>query len=449
MKKFRHFEEVIKQVGSLGRFQWCTYALMQYSMIFQAFNQNMMAFGKIEPPVKCDYTNTTTDAYSCRNSSIYCTDTDKVEFHSIVLEWNLFCDLAHVPITIISIQMLGLIPGSLFFNHLIDNYGRKWSSHLLTLGVFILGLSSAFSISWQMFAVFRFLIGFLFGGLFMVTIVLQMEILEEKDRTFIYALDFWSVGNCVLSLLAFLTRDWKTLVIVSNCLCIPLLFLWYGVQESPRWLLQQGRMEEAHKILNRIARWNRKPSVTVESLQEIVAYSKGNKEKLGCTSQHSIFDIFTTKKSSLYFLTLAFGWLTCSCINYGLLYDNTSWAGNPFLNFTLANAIRMMFQALFVIGDKVIKIRRRLQYLIPLGAICVMITSVTIIALFQKNSTSEIVMTTIGLISTGMVGLLWLMICILPVELFPTVIRHIALGGCSVAARIGGVLGPQLLNMVS
>lgn len=349
MKRYGNFEEILRDVGSLGRYQWVLYALMQYSNFLEVFNQNFMAFGKIEPSWRCNMTSSNESVseakpMSCPNFSICQQIPDEeLHFYSQVREWGLYCDLSYVPMFIVSMQMFGIMPGAVVFSHLIDNYGRKWPVVLLNAGVLVLGLSSSFVDRWQMFAAIRFLIGFLFGGLFMVTSVIQMEVVKENDRMSFYALDCWPVASVVLALLAYLTHSWRRLSIVTNCMCIPMLFLLFWIRESPRWLIQKQRYQEAADILNYMAKCNRK-KIRIE-MQDLVEMVENNKQpKKG---RVSFLDVFHSKQSAVHFLTLSYAWLALGCVTYGLVYQNTAYTGNPFVNFAAAAALRILTQVGF------------------------------------------------------------------------------------------------------
>lgn len=367
MKRYGHFEEILKDVGSWGCYQWFVYGLMQYSNLLQAYNQNFMAFGKIEPAWKCgqsikDENGTVSIAFdenaaakpmTCPNFTV-CQQVpdEELHFYSQVRDWGLYCDLSYVPMFIVSIQMFGIMPGAVIFNHLTDNYGRKWSTHLLNVGVLALGLGSAFVESWQVFAAIRFLIGVLFGGLFMVTVVTQIEIVEESDRMSFYALDCWSVSNAILALVAYLTHTWRRLIIVSNCMCIPLLILLFWVKESPRWLLQKERYEEAADALNHIAKWNGKEvRIDTKTLVDMIHFrrrlsSTGSRQEIEKNKKKNftLLDIFHSKESTIHFLSLSYAWLAIGCISYGLVYQNTAYTGSPFINYAVAAAMRVMTQ---------------------------------------------------------------------------------------------------------
>ena len=66
----------------------------------------------------------------------------------------------------------------------------------------------------------------------------------------------WVVGMASLPLLAYLTRTWFLMGIVTTLPGV-LLFLYYWcIPESPRWLVSQGRVAEAKEVIRRIATKN-------------------------------------------------------------------------------------------------------------------------------------------------------------------------------------------------
>ena len=68
---------------------------------------------------------------------------------------------------------------------------------------------------------------------------------------------FYSLGLMVLSGVAYLIHDWRILqlVLFSPLVLVLGMFYWF-LPESPRWLMTQGRKEEAQKELWRAAKVN-------------------------------------------------------------------------------------------------------------------------------------------------------------------------------------------------
>lgn len=87
---------------------------------------------------------------------------------------------------------------------------------------------------------------------------------------------FYTVGIMMLAGVTYLIRDWVTMGLVTS---VPFL-LYFGyffvLPESPRWLLAKGRLEEALKILEVMARVNKKelPDSFRKELEERVRVNK-------------------------------------------------------------------------------------------------------------------------------------------------------------------------------
>ena len=80
-------------------------------------------------------------------------------------QWNLLCDMRWMKASITSIQFGGVLTGSIIGGQSGDYFGRKntlYGSYLLHT---VLNVISAYSVSWQMFTVMRFLIGVMIGKL--------------------------------------------------------------------------------------------------------------------------------------------------------------------------------------------------------------------------------------------------------------------------------------------
>ena len=59
-----------------------------------------------------------------------------------------------------------------------------------------------------------------------------------------------------LPLLAYLARYWLTIGVITSAPGVLLFLYWVMLPESPRWLVTQGRINEAAKIIHYIAKTN-------------------------------------------------------------------------------------------------------------------------------------------------------------------------------------------------
>uniref|UniRef100_A0AAV2JDV4 Major facilitator superfamily (MFS) profile domain-containing protein n=1 Tax=Knipowitschia caucasica TaxID=637954 RepID=A0AAV2JDV4_KNICA len=117
----------------------------------------------------------------------------------------------------------------------------------------VMSAASAFSTSYVMFAVTRALSGAALSGLSIIGVVLGIEWTDVKHKTFtgtVRSLS-WSAGSMVLALMAFLVRDWRHLTIAVTAPCVLGLLCCWWLPESARWLLANGRTEDARRFLVR------------------------------------------------------------------------------------------------------------------------------------------------------------------------------------------------------
>lgn len=152
----------------------------------------------------------------------------------------------------------GMIVGAPLLGRLSDRIGRKkiFGIDLILFVVFAItaGLATNF---WMMF-ISRFMLGVGIGGDYPISSTIVSEFAPVKRRgTLLYAMVgmYW-LGSLFSGIMnytfAFTYYFWRYTFIIGGIVAIPIIFLRMQIPESPRWLVSQGRADEASKVIENI-----------------------------------------------------------------------------------------------------------------------------------------------------------------------------------------------------
>ena len=153
----------------------------------------------------------------------------------------------------IAIAILGTIVGTLIIGKPAERFGRRRSLIVLS-GLFALStIGSATAINWELLLFFRFITGVLLGCISVVTPMFIAEISPAKKRGQLVLLNQFFVVTAIfmafvvnyLLAQAFETGSWSWMIGVEAIPAASFFLLLNLVPESPRWLVNQGRNDEA------------------------------------------------------------------------------------------------------------------------------------------------------------------------------------------------------------
>jgi len=161
--------------------------------------------------------------------------------------------------------ILGCIPGAMFAGLLSDRFGRKRMLLLCALLYALSGLFSAIPRTFDQFLVARFVSGLGIGASSMICPVYIAEISPEQWRGRLGSLfQLGIVTGIFLTLFANkliqgfgdelwnTTLGWRWMLGMEVLPAVLFMALLLTVPESPRWLAQKGREEQARAILERV-----------------------------------------------------------------------------------------------------------------------------------------------------------------------------------------------------
>jgi len=241
--------------------------------------------------------------------------------------------------------------------------------------------------------------------------------------------------------LAYFIRDWRYLQLAITLPAIVMVsYKWY-LPESVRWLVSKNRTDEAVAVLKHIAEVNKKELKT-EDLDFLTSRGKYIDEDRPTeeTTKKTVFDLLKTPNMRSRTLNMFFAWAVVTFMYYGLSFNSGNIGSNMFVSFILTMLVEIpsylfCWKTLDWMGRKGVLI---LMYMIG-GFSCVFSAlldpswSVTIIclSLFGKFGASA--------------G--FAIVYVYAGELFSTDYRGVAVGACSMFARVGGLSAPVILQL--
>ncbi|XP_026214801.1 solute carrier family 22 member 7-like [Anabas testudineus] len=370
----------------------------------------------------------------CQNGWVY----DNSTFTStLTSQWDLVCDRRGKNKATATIFFVGVMLGAISFGSLSDRFGRRIMLLVSYVSGTLFAVASAFSSSYVMFVVLRFFTGFCLTGIVIVSAVLSVEWVDVEHRKLVGVADSlsWTFGNMVFAAIAYLVTDWRWLILAVTSPITLALVTWRWMPESARWLIANGKLEEAQMYLKKCAKMNRTQgsidTLKTETLATVVESEKSDRI-------YSYLDLIRTPKMRKLALCTGILWFCVAMIFYGISFNITGFGLNIYLTqFTYA-AIEVpskgsIYYLLDKIGRRVTVVGAMLLAGVCLGINIVvpkgMSTVRTVVAVFGKGFSSA-AFATIVLYSS---------------ELYPTVVRQNGMGYISSMARLGVAVAPLIL----
>ncbi|XP_028401283.1 organic cation transporter protein-like [Dendronephthya gigantea] len=443
-------DDVIKKIGEFRQYQWYILGLIGYTMFsIIAFASMIVSFITAEPDWKCvegyknntvcGFNNTitlTSDDYEARCKMPREAWTFVDDFTSAVTEYDLVCDDSILLSIAQSCFWIGMLVSFLIGGFLSDKFGRRlvWygGCALVVVTTWIMIFPNAFLV----FIVCRVFIGIGLGFVNCTFFPLLVEFTTERYRSWMGAGSyvFWGVGISILPLIGFLVPEWRMFLLVTAIFAIPALFLSWLVPESPRWLLLNGKEEEAKKVLAKMARMNKRqlPDVVLE--KPLTTETR--------MSFRQLFSSSKTSKKTLIFWNIVFA---NALVYYGVFYNSVDLGGNRYLNFFLVSVIEIPSNFIFLWSAD--RFGRKKCVLVTM-VLAFIASAISVSIPVNQSSGSIVGRVTAAITAKFFINISFSGIYLWCVELYPTVIRSTALSTASSVGSIGAFFSTYIAWLI-
>ncbi|XP_043308297.1 solute carrier family 22 member 6 [Cervus canadensis] len=355
---------------------------------------------------------------------------------TIVTEWDLVCSHRALRQLAQSLYMLGVLLGAMVFGCLADRLGRRKVLIFNYLQTAVSGTCAAFAPNFPVYCAFRLLSGMSIAGVVLNCITLNVEWMPIHTRAYVGTLTgyVYSLGQFLLAGVAYAVPHWRYLqLLVSVPFYAFFIYSWFFI-ESARWYASSGRLDLTLRNLKRVAWINGKQeegaNLSMEALQASL-----QKELTTGKSQASTLELLRCPALRHIFLCLSMLWFATSFAYYGLVMDLQGFGVSIYLIQVIFGAVDLPAKLVsFLVINNVGRRPAQMASLL-LAGICILINGV----IPQDKS---IVRTSLAVLGKGCLASSFNCVFLYTGEVYPTMIRQTGLGMGSTVARVGSIVSP-------
>ncbi|GMT23835.1 hypothetical protein PFISCL1PPCAC_15132 [Pristionchus fissidentatus] len=447
-------EEEKKNVDSFLRLSWyCARILLlsEFILLGSAGNMVYLVYAGAAPKSVPCVGDGFTIPDICKipkedRSNFTCTYQPEYEFYSLNVEFKYFCEETSTVKMTVSFQMAGILFGALFWGFFADAKGRRLALMITFSVTIVLSILNAMVTSLIMFNVVRTIHAFFNGGALIVYGVYKMEHVPRQHRFLISSLIAWAPNYILITILAWLSRDWRTYQLVIVAASLPAFPFFYFTYESPRWLIQRGKIQEARIVLERMQEIDGVSEAKREDMQKMIDeehekfLARERKAK-----NYNITHLFRHADMALATMILSIGVMITSMIGYGLMFNLETLSGSLYLNSIYLGLMRWALNITTGIVDFKVKwAGRKLFHTIGQGIVAIGLFMLGWTHLNGKEHGMEEVVRISTLFSAAFVSQTFISKGMLAMEYFPTVVRNSAMSFKTTFSRLGAVIAPQI-----
>ncbi|XP_055270939.1 solute carrier family 22 member 10-like [Moschus berezovskii] len=360
---------------------------------------------------------------------------------TIVTEWDLVCDHQSQKSVVQFVFMAGMQVGSFIYGYLSDRFGRKLILRCCLLQLAISGTCAAFAPTFLIYCLLRF-----WSGCSALTIIVNNWMLiaewtrsQSKAMVIMLIACAVSIGQMMLGGLAFVFREWRTLQLVVSIPFFVFSFSSRWLVESARWLIVTNKTDEGLRELKKVAHRNEMKNAEATLNMEGLRVTM-QEELEGAQAKTNVFDLFRTPNLRKRMCLLLFVRFSVTVPLYGILMNLQHFGNNIFLFQVIFGALTTLARclALVVLNYK----GRRPTQMLFLFLVGISILVNTFVP--QEMQTLRVTLASVGISCAAAAVTSY---CVHCDELMPTLLKAKALGLDAITSRFGSALAPLLITL--
>ncbi|KAF7418175.1 hypothetical protein HZH68_000828 [Vespula germanica] len=357
---------------------------------------------------------------------------------SFVPEWNMVCHRLVMKATVQTAVSFGKFIGAFVFGILADRYGRKMTFDLSCLIYIITGPVVAWTDSYIIMLICRIGLGVAGIGIYQAAYSILIEITPPNKRS-AFGVMFnmsYPVGMILIAVVAYHIKEWRLLQLYISLPSFILILHMLAMPESPRWLYYSNRKKKAWKMVRNVVSPEKRKMIDEQRISIIT-------EIQAKTSRYKKFKrnirYFKYIDMNMRLLLCWFIWFSTSMAYYVLSIISGHLKINSYL-YTGLSGIAEGISYIIVIPMLQIIGRRGTSFILLL---CSAISFSVLLVLPDMLKNIKMFVALLGRLCISSVFVAVIIHCS---ELFPTVIRNVAIGTSSTCAHIGSTLAPYLVD---
>ncbi|XP_030022814.2 organic cation transporter protein isoform X1 [Manduca sexta] len=420
-----------KHFSVLSRYHYYFFTLLFASKLPVFWHILNLIF--LSPPMNyyCndDGQNSTLNTCPCDNPwwdrSVF-TETTQTKF-------GILCDTQWLISFSQSMLYVGTLLGALTFGFLSDTFGRLSMFSMSCLILAISGCLVSIMPTAVSFIFMRTIEGLGVGGAIVTSYVLCVEYCGTRHREMVTALLHIPINlsHMCLAGVSYLLRhcdEFQIALSLPIFLCVALYWL---TLESPKWLMDTGKVDEAAVVMEKISRFNRKSyeSIKTELEEYQAARSKNSRTKM------KFWQIFRHRKLSSNFICMAVVYFVCGMGYYGVSQYIGKMSGDIHINVAISGALLLpgTITTIFLL-----KILNRRTFLIATNFLSGLFMLIEVLICCDATWPRVVIVC----ICNCFFFMTFIIVFLYSVELFPTSVRNSVLGILSVVSRLGQISAP-------